>query len=125
MFVVLSVTYVGRKFYGTIAGISAGFLIIASLLLGNRLIYPLPENLALIFLPLAVYFYYYSLKEKSLKYATLAGSLFTLVLLIHQLAPVVLFAIITAFTIVELTLYRNIHGLKNYSAFLLPPILLL
>jgi len=124
MFVVLSVSYVGRKFYGTIAGISAGFLIIASLLLGNRLIFPLPENLALIFLPLAVYFYYYSLKEESLKYATLAGSLFILILLIHQLAPVVLFVVITAFTIVELILYRNINVFKNYGAFLILPILL-
>ncbi len=125
MFVVLSVSFVGRKFYGNIAGISAGFLIIASLLLGNRLIFPLPENLALIFLPLAVYFYYYSLKEKSLKYATLAGSLFIFVLLIHQLAPVVLFVVITAFTIVELILYRNIHVVKNYGAFLLLPLVLL
>jgi len=125
MFVVLSVSYVGRKFYGTIAGLSAGFLIIASLLLGNRLIFPLPENLALIFLPLAVYFYYYSLKEKSLKYATLAGSLFILILLIHQLAPIVLFVIITAFTIVELILYLNIHFFKNYSAFLILPIIVL
>jgi hypothetical protein len=123
-FIVLSVTYVGRKFYGTIVGISAGFLIISSLLLGNRLIYPLPENLALIFLPLAVYFYYYSLKEKNFKYATIAGSLFTLILLIHQLAPIVLFTIITAFTIIEITLYRNNHVLKNYGAFLLPPIIL-
>ena len=125
MFVVLSVSYVGRKFYGTIAGVSAGFLIIASLLLGNRLIFPLPENLALIFLPLAVYFYYYALKEKSYKYATLAGSLLILILLIHQLAPVVLFVIITAFTIVELVLYRNILAFKNYGAFLLLPIILL
>jgi hypothetical protein len=124
MLIVLSVTYVGRKFYGTIAGISAGFLIISSLLLGNRLIYPIPENLALIFLPLAVYFYYNSLKVKNLKYAILAGSLLTLILLIHQLAPVVLFTIITAFTIIELILYRNIHVLKNYSAFLLPTITL-
>ncbi|MGP8190913.1 MAG: hypothetical protein ACLQG5_13475 [Methanobacterium sp.] len=125
MFVVLSVSYVGRKFYGTIAGISAGFLILSSLLLGNRLIYAVPENLALIFLPLAVYFYYYSLKEKSIKHAILAGSLFILILLIHPAAPVVLFLVISAFTILELFFYRNIHVFKYYSAFLLLPVILL
>ena len=45
MFIVLSVTYVARKLYGNIAGISAGFLLISSLLL-SRIILPLPENLA-------------------------------------------------------------------------------
>ena len=107
MFVVLSVSYVGRKFYGTIAGISAGFLILSSLLLGNRLIFAVPENLALIFLPLSVYFYYLSLKEKSFIYAVLAGFLFILIILIHPAAPIVLFSIISAITIVELFIYRN------------------
>jgi asparagine N-glycosylation enzyme membrane subunit Stt3 len=51
MFMILSVSYVSRKFYGTIAGVATGFLIISSLLLGNRIIFPLPENLALIFFP--------------------------------------------------------------------------
>ncbi len=124
MLVILSVSYVGRKFYGTIAGISAGFLILSSLLLGNRLIFAVPETLALIFLPLSVYFYYYSLKEKSFKYAILAGSLFILIILIHPAAPIVLFSIITAVTIVELFFYRNIHVFKNYSAFLLLPLIL-
>jgi hypothetical protein len=125
MFIVLSVSYVGRKFYGTIAGISAGFLILSSLLLGNRLIYPLTENLALIFLPLSIYCYYYSIKEKSIKYATLAGSLFILTLLIHQAVPIILFVVIAAFTVVELILYRNIRVFKNYGAFLLLPVALL
>src|SRR5690606_35649420 len=46
MFTVLSVSYVARKFYGSIAGISAGFLILSSVLLG-RILLPIPENLAL------------------------------------------------------------------------------
>lgn len=124
MFIVLSVSYVGRKLYGNIAGISAGFLIIASLLLGNRLIFPIPENLALIFLPLGVYFYYCSLKKKSFKYALLAGSLLILLLLIHQVAPIVLFLVITMFTIVELIIYRNFSALRNYGEFLIIPIIL-
>ena len=125
MFLTLSVSYVARKFYGTIAGISAGFLIISSLLLGNRLIFPIPENLALIFLPLSVYFYYYSLKEKTLKYAIMAGLLLIVILSIHQAATLVLFLIITAFTLVELIFYRKIQVFKNYGAFLLLPLLML
>lgn len=125
MLVVLSVTYVGKKFYGTIAGLSAGFLIVSSFLLGNRLIFALPENLALIFLPLSIYFYYHSLKVNSLKPAILGGALFVLILLIHPAAPLVLFFIITIITLLELFLYRNIHVFKNYGAFLLMPALLL
>jgi asparagine N-glycosylation enzyme membrane subunit Stt3 len=123
MFVVLSVSYVSRKFYGNIAGVSTGFLILSSLLLGNRLIFPLPENLALIFLPLSVYFYYYSLKNESLKHGILAGFLFILIFLIHPAAPVVLFTVIVAITLIELILYRNILAFKYYGAFLLPSIM--
>jgi len=125
MFLILSVSYVSRKFYGTIAGVATGFLILSSLLLGNRIIFPLPENLALIFFPLSVYFYYYSLKEKSLKYAIIAGSLLILILLIHQTAPLILFLVISIFTLIELIVYRNIRVFKNYGAFLLLPIALL
>ena len=56
-FVVLSVTYVANKFYGTLAGLSAGFLMISSYII-FRIMLPVPENLALIFIPLAVYFFY-------------------------------------------------------------------
>ena len=125
MFMILSVSFVSRKFYGTIAGVATGFLIISSLLLGNRIIFPLPENLALVFLPLSVYFYYYSLKEKSLKYAIIAGSLLILILLIHQTAPLILFLIISVFTLIELIVYRNISVFKNYGAFLILPVTLL
>lgn len=125
MFLVLSVTYVGRKFYGIIAGVSAGFLVLSSLLLGTRLIYPLPENMALIFLPLAVYFYYHSMKENSYKYAILTGLLFILTLLIHQAVPIILFLLITVFTLVELFLYRDIKVIKNFGAFLIFPVLAL
>ncbi len=124
MFIVLSVTYVARKLYGTIAGISAGFLLLSSLLF-SRIILPLPENLALIFLPLSVYFYYYSLKEKSLKYGIFAGLLFTIIIFTHEAATLSLFLIITAFSLVELIFYRDIHVFKDYGAFLLLPISLL
>ena len=117
MFVVLSVSYVANKIYGKIAGISAGFLIISSYLI-SRIILPIPENLALIFLPLAVYFYYRSLEEGVLKYALIAGFMFILTILTHPVAPEVLFLVVTLFTIVTLVLDRNLSVLKNYSAFL-------
>lgn len=125
MLLVLTVSYVARRFYGTIAGLSAGFLMLSSILLGSRLIYPLPENLALIFLPLSVYFYYYSIKEKSFKYALLAGFLLIFTLLIHQVVPIILFLLITVFTLLELIAYRNVKVLKNYGAFLLLPLVAL
>ena len=117
MFIVLSVSYVADRFYGKIAGISAGFLIISSYLI-SRIILPIPENLALIFLPLAVYFYYRSIDEGVLKYALIAGFLFILTLLTHLVVPEVLFLVITVFTIITLILNRNISVLKNYGAFL-------
>jgi len=118
MFIVLSVSFVARKFYGLIAGVSAGFLILSSFLVG-RIILPIPENLALIFLPLAIYFYYASLKYDKLKYAFIAGLIFIIVILTHQAAALILFLIITSFSVVELILYRNIRVFKNYGAFIL------
>jgi len=125
MLMVLSISYVARKLYGTIAGISAGFLIISSLLLGNRLIFPIPENMALIFLPMAIYLYYNSILEKTFKYAIISGLLLIIILSIHQAATLVLFLIITAFTLVELIIYRNINVFKNYGGFLLVPLSIL
>lgn len=118
MFIILSVSYVGTKFYGKIAGISAGFLMISSYLI-TRIVLPIPENLALIFLPLAVYLYYRSIKDGILKYALIAGILFILTILIHPAAPLCLFLIITGFTALGLILNRNVNVLKSYGAFLI------
>lgn len=84
-----------------------------------RIILPIPENLALIFLPLAVYFYYRSIKEGVLKYALIAGFMFILTILIHPIVPRIIFLLITAFTIINLLWDKNLKVLKNYSAFLL------
>lgn len=118
MFIVLSVSYVARKFYGTIAGVSAGFLVLSSVLIG-RILLPIPENLALIFLPLSVYSYYRSIKENLLKYALLSGILFVVIILTHQVAGLILFSIISVLSLVELIVYRNTRIFKFYSAFLL------
>ncbi|AEG19024.1 ArnT family glycosyltransferase [Methanobacterium paludis] len=117
MSIVLSVSYVAQKFYGKIAGISAGFLIISSYMI-YRIMLPLPENLALIFIPIAVYLYYRSIKDNTLKYALLSGILFILVIATHQAAILCLFLVITALTLVEVVVYRNIKVFKNYGAFL-------
>ncbi|MDI6723062.1 MAG: hypothetical protein QMD61_00290 [Methanobacterium sp.] len=115
--IVLSVSYIAKEFYGKIAGISAGFLIISSYLI-HRIILPIPENLALIFLPISIYFYYRSIKEGVLKYAFIAGFIFAIIISIHLAAPLCLFLIITAFTLFELVWNKNINVLKNYGAFL-------
>lgn len=113
---VLSVSYVAYKFYGEIAGAGAGFLMLSSYLVG-RMILPLPENLALIFIPLAVYLYYISIKNKDIKPALLGGLFACLVVLTHQPATLCLFIIIIVITLLELLIYRNISVLKNAVAF--------
>lgn len=123
MFIVLSVSFVARKFYGTIAGISAGFLVISSFLLG-RIMLPIPENLALIFLPLSVYFYYRSIKENLVKYALLSSILFIVMVSTHIPASFIIILIITLLSLVELIVYRNIRIFKFYGAFLLLPVCL-
>lgn len=124
MFIVLSVSYVATKFYGKIAGISAGFLMISSYLI-TRIILPIPENLALIFLPLAVYLYYRSIKERNLKYAVISGFIFLLTVLIHPAAPLCLFLVITSFTILGLIINRDMNIFKNYASFLIFLIILI
>ena len=116
-FVILSVTYVTKKFYGTVAGLSAGFLMISSTII-YRIMLPVPENLALIFLPLAAYLYYASVKEKSIKYAFIAGILLLIIAGTHQAALLCLIIVITAFTIAEIVSIQEYrHNKKLWSIF--------
>jgi hypothetical protein len=119
MFIVLSVSYVARKFYGSVAGISAGFLVLSSYLI-TRIVLPLPENLALIFLPLSVYLYYLSAEKKRFKYALISGIIFIIVILAHQGAILSVFLTVTSLTLIELIFYRDLRALKNYAGFLVP-----
>ena len=119
--IVLSVSYVGYKFYGLVAGISAGFLILSSNLV-NRIVLTIPENIALIIFPLAVYFFYLSLKRNIYKYALISGIMFIFMALIHQSAAFLLFLTITSFIIVKAVLDKDIHVFKKYIAWILPSV---
>ena len=118
--VVLSVSYVAKKFYGDVAGISAGFFVMSSYLF-SRLISPLPETMALIFIPLAVYFYYKSFEDKKYLYAVLSGFMFLIVLATHQAATMILLLIMTTIAVVMMLVRRNIRFLTSYLAFLVVP----
>ncbi|WP_300426710.1 hypothetical protein [Methanobacterium sp.] len=118
MSIVLSVSYVAYKLYGEIAGIGAGFLMLSSMMV-ERIIVALPENLALIFLPLAVYLYYRSIEDKQLKMAILGGLMLILVIGTHHAATLCLVLTIIAITIMELVVYRDYNVLINFMGFFL------
>ena len=120
--VVLSVSYVAKKFYGDIAGISAGFLIMSSYLF-TRLVSPLPETMAIIFVPLAIYMYYQSIVTEKYKYALIGSFLFLLVILTHQATTNILLLVITSITIVLGILNRKKIYLISYALFLSVPLI--
>ena len=122
MSVVLSVSYVAKKFYGDIAGMSAGFLLLSSYLF-SRLISPLPETMALIFVPLAVYFYYRSIVSKNYNYVLISSFLFLLVILTHQATTLLLFLVITAITLAVGIIQREKRFIITYSLFLSLPLI--
>ena len=121
--IVLSVSYVSYKFYGSLAGLGAGFLMLSNMLV-ERMILALPENLALVFLPLAVYFYYRSFKDNHLKIAIIGGILFLLVMATHQAATLCLILVIISITLMELIVYRNLKALGNFISFFIIPLVL-
>ncbi len=128
-FAVLSVSYVAKKFYGDIAGISAGFLILSSYLF-SRIVSPLPETLALIFVPLIVYLYYRSITSKNYKYALVASFLFLIIILTHQETTLLIFAIITIITLIlGIINIKNIFKgnktlIKSYISFIAVPLVI-
>ena len=121
-FAVLSVSYVAKKFYGNIAGTSAGFLILSSYLF-SRLVSPLPETMAIIFVPLVVYLYYKSVISKKYVYALISSILFLMVILTHQATTLLLFLIITSITLVVGIIKRNRSFIPSYAIFLSIPII--
>lgn len=124
MAIVLSVTYISKKLYGDLIGISAGFLMISSYII-FRIMLPIPENLAIIFFSFSIYFYYLSLSKKILKHALIAGILLILVISTHLAAVICLLVVITSFTLIDLIINKKMSTLKHFSAFFLPLIILI
>ena len=120
--VVISTSYVAKKFYGDIAGISAGFLILSSYLF-SRIVSPLPETMALIFVPLVLYLYYRSAVSKEYKYVLISSFLFLVVILTHQATTLLLFLIITSITLVVGIIKREKSFLTRYILFLSIPLI--
>jgi len=120
---VSAVSYTAKKLYGDVAGISAGFLILSSYLFG-RFVSPLPETLAIIFVPLAIYFYYRSTISKNYKFAILSSLMFLLVILTHQATTLILFLTITAITAVVGIVNREKYFLYSYPLFLSLPVII-
>jgi hypothetical protein len=119
--IILSITYVGSKFYGIITGVSAGFLVLSSNLL-TRIVLPLPENFALIFVPLVIYFSYLSIKSKERKYAIISGLLFLITALSHPGVIIPIFLVVTIYTVFILLFYRECKLVVNYLLWILIPL---
>ncbi|MDD1774042.1 MAG: hypothetical protein LUQ24_00780 [Methanobacterium sp.] len=106
---ILSVTLVSKKFYGLLAGFSAGILLLSSLLFG-RFLLTLPENFALIFLLFAVYFLYLVMHDRNYKYLAVVGLLLVLIASTHLgalLSTVIIFA---SFLIIGFKKYVSIFN---------------
>lgn len=119
---VSSISYAAKKFYGDIAGLSAGFLILSSYLF-SRFVSPLPETLAIIFVPLAIYFYYKSSISKKYKYALISSLMFLLIIFTHQATTLILFLTITTITVVVAVIKGEKYFLYIYPLFLSLPII--
>lgn len=110
--VVLSVSFVASKFYkNQMIGLAAGILLFSGAI-SARLVQALPENMALIFFPLSIYFYYKFFKEDKPITAVISGLLMGLIALIHPAATFCLGFTVTIITLgimgSELYMERNL-----------------
>ncbi len=96
--IIFSVTFTASGLYDRLTGLCAGLLIISGFI-ATRIILPLPENLALIFLPISICFYYESIKKSELKFAGFSGILMGLVALTHPPATLCLMLSVTFITV--------------------------
>jgi 4-amino-4-deoxy-L-arabinose transferase-like glycosyltransferase len=95
---VSSFAYIAYKFYDLRAGVLVGFLLLFSAVF-HRAILPLPETMALILFPPAVYLYYQALGNKNIKYAVFAGILAGVMFLTHNLTAFILLGVLLIFTL--------------------------
>lgn len=94
---VISFTYVAKKLYNLRIGLIAGFFLFFTAVF-HRAMLPIPESLALIFFPLAIYFYYTSLEGNGLKYAIISGIIGSLMFLTHTLTALMMLGVVLLFT---------------------------
>ena len=117
MLVVLSFSYVAFKLNNSLlVGISAGFFILFSTLF-NLILFPLPENLALIIFPLAFYVFYLSIESKNYNYAIIAGIFAGIIFLTHSLSAICLLIVTTTYAVI--LNFRNKVSLKYLGIYLL------
>jgi hypothetical protein len=114
--IVFSFSYVAYKLYDLFVGVSTGFFIFFSILL-YKFTLPIPENMAMIFLPISVYFYYFSQENNNYRYSIFAGILLGLIMLTHLLSALMLLLIVLIYTF-GLYIFKNKVKLKNLLLFL-------
>jgi len=97
-FMVLSFTFVTSKLYNLRVALLAGFFLFFSVLF-HRAILPLPETMALILFPMAIYLYYLALRGNRAKFAILGGILSGLMMLTHNLTGLIMLGVVLLFTL--------------------------
>jgi hypothetical protein len=114
--IVLSFSYVAFKLYNLTTGFLTGIFVLFSQFY-YRMILPIPEAMAMIFLPLIMYFYYCALEHKDYKYAAVAGILMGLAALTHMLSAGMILICLIIFTIVLKSMKKEL-SLKYFLVFL-------
>jgi hypothetical protein len=105
---IFSFSYVAKQFYNLRVGILVGFFLFFTSVF-HRAMLPIPETLALIFFPIAVYLYYGALEGKGTKYAILAGIMSGLMMLTHNLTALVMLGVILLFTLALKLRKEKVH----------------
>ncbi len=109
--ILLSFSYVSGKLYGPLAGFLTGIFLFSSLFF-MRMIFPIPESLAMISIPLFVYGYYRSMEGCSRLYPVLSGLLLGLMLMTHMLSASIILAVVTLSTMV---LYIGKYDIRPWN----------
>jgi hypothetical protein len=105
---IFSFSYVAKQFYNLRVGILVGFFLFFTSVF-HRAMLPIPETLALIFFPLAVYLYYEALEGKGTKYAISAGIISGLMMLTHNLTALIMLGVILLFTLALKLRKEKVH----------------
>jgi asparagine N-glycosylation enzyme membrane subunit Stt3 len=122
-FIIFIFSYLGLKLYNLRVGLITGvFLFFTAVFL--RAILPLPETLAIIIFPIALYLIYRSFQIKKYKYALLSGILVGIIALTHLLTAGILLGIILVYVAVLKIMHRKL-AFKNLWIFLITMIFVL